>query len=153
MNKTISLFVTLITAGTTLSCMKISGSATAKGPVLGDWSVVLDKCVTGDRERFLGAYLQNSKNPNTTVKIVKDAMRGVILMVTIPATCKSDGVCQAAVITREMCAKLQADVFHTSVVSSDDYRAADGHLFAECTVTSGAQKSTFTASVRFENCQ
>jgi len=143
----------LMMIATTVACTKISGTAAATGPALGDWSAPIDTCSTADRERLVGAYLRSTKNPNIAVKIVKDAFRGVYLAVSIPSTCQPDGSCQATVVTREMCSKFQADVFFTSVVSSDDYRAADGHLFAECVVPLGAHKSAFTASVRFVNCQ
>ncbi len=134
------------------SCTKIEGTITSEGEALGNWGLVPDECMTGDRERTVGATLYTSKDPTLSVKIAKDISNRILVAVTIPSTCDSNGLCKAVILDSSKCPSYSADVKLTNVMTPDDYRQADGRLVLDCMVYIGLKKSRVRGNVSFSNC-
>jgi hypothetical protein len=136
-----------------LSCTKIEGSITSTGEALGNWTLIPDKCMTGDRSRKVGATLYTDKNPNLFVELFKDPYNRVLIAVAIPSRCdKKTGACKAVILNQGQCSEYSADVKLTNVMTPDDFRGADGHVSLNCNVHVGVKKSRITAHVKFLNC-
>lgn len=144
--------VPLLSVMACISCTKINGSITSEGDALGRWSLIPEKCMTGDRERTVGATLYTEKDPALSVKIVKTVNAVIMIAVTIPSTCGNDGLCKAVILDPSMCSQYSADVTLTNVMTPDDYRQADGHLSLNCIVSVGLKKSRLRGDVLFKNC-
>lgn len=149
-NKALLLLPPLIAAF--VSCTKIQGTIESTGDALGAWTLAPDKCMTGDRERIVGAALYAIKDPNVWVKISRDMRNQLLITVAIPSTCEKDGTCQALLIDRSRCSALSGDVRLTNVMTPDDFHHADGFLSMDCAVSIGAKKSRIKGEVRFTNC-
>ncbi len=149
-NKMILTLLSLIAV--LISCTKIEGTIESTGDALGAWILAPDKCMTGDRERIVGATLYTEKDPNVSVRIAKDMRNQLLITVAIPSTCKKDGTCQALLIDKSRCSVLSGDVRLTNVMTPDDFHHADGSLSMDCAVNIGAKKSRIKGEVRFANC-
>jgi hypothetical protein len=68
--------LTLLALSVCISCTKIEGAITSTGDGVGNWTLISDRCMTGDRERMIGATLYTEKNPSLSVKIFKDIKVG-----------------------------------------------------------------------------
>ncbi len=147
------VFLTLLSLVTAfVSCTKIQGAIESTGEALGTWTLTPDKCMTGNRERILGAALYTEKDPNVSVRIARDMRNQLLITVAIPSTCKKDGTCQALLIDKSRCSVLSGDVRLTNVMTPDDFHHADGSLSMDCAVNIGAKKSRIKGEVRFANC-
>ena len=135
-----------------ISCMKIEGTITSEGDALGEWVLVPEKCMTGDRERRVGAALYTEDDPRLSVRVLHDFDRGIATIVAIPSSCGNDGRCEALVIDPRRCTRYSADVRLTNVMTPDDFRKADGHLELDCAVAIGSRRGRLHGGVRFRNC-
>lgn len=134
------------------SCTKIHGTITSEGEALGNWILTPEECITGDRERTVGATLYTEKNPALSIKIAKNITNNMLVAVTIPSTCGTNGMCKAVILDSRKCSKYSADVALTNDMTPDDYRQSDGHLLLDCVVYIGLRKSILRGDLTFTNC-
>jgi hypothetical protein len=114
---------------------EVSGRLQAGG-ALGSWVFEPDDCVSGQREGFGGVVLTSKKQPEHVVRVVKDPVRGQLVVVA------SSGK-PNHVLSRESCTRLDASAERTST-NINDIWVVDGNMTLECGDLSG--------SVTFEGC-
>jgi hypothetical protein len=114
---------------------EVSGRLQASG-ALGSWVFEPDDCVSGQREGFGGVVLTASKAPERVVRVVKDPVRGQLIVVA------SSGK-PNHVLSGESCSRLDASAERTST-NINDIWVVDGKATLECNGLSG--------SVTFEGC-
>lgn len=114
---------------------EVSGRLQASG-ALGAWVFEPDDCVSGQREGFGGVVLTTSKHPERVVRVVRDPVRGELVVVASPGKPNH-------VLNRESCSRLDASVERTST-NINDIWVVDGKATLECNDLSG--------SVTFEGC-
>jgi hypothetical protein len=114
---------------------EVSGRLQASG-ALGSWIFEPDDCVSGQREGFGGVVLTASKHPERVVRVVKDPVRGQLVVVASPGKPNH-------VLSGESCSRLDASAERTST-NINDIWVVDGKMTLECGDLSG--------SVAFEGC-
>jgi hypothetical protein len=119
----------------TAASTEVTGRLQASG-ALGSWVFEPDDCVSGQREGFGGVVLTASKQPERVVRVVKDPVRGQLVVVASPQKPNH-------VLSRESCSRLDASAERTST-NINDIWVVDGKMTLECTDLSG--------SVTFEGC-
>jgi hypothetical protein len=115
--------------------VEVSGRLQASG-ALGSWSFEPDDCNSGQREGFGGVILMASKQPGRVVRIVKDPVRGNLVVLAGPGSPNH-------VLASDGCSRFEVNVERTNT-NINDIWAMDGALSVECTGLSG--------SVKFEGC-
>ncbi len=137
---TLSLGIPILIAGMlalffVMTNVEVSGRLQANG-ALGSWTFEPDDCNSGQREGFGGVVLMTSKQPERVVRVVKDPVRGSLVVVAGPGSPNH-------VLGSDACSRFEVNVERTST-NINDIWAMDGALSIECTGLSG--------SVKFEGC-
>lgn len=114
---------------------EVSGKLSASG-ALGSWVFEPDDCVSGQREGFGGVVLTASKQPEHVVRVVKDPVRGQLVVVASPGKPNH-------VLSGQSCSRLEASAERTST-NINDIWVVDGRMTLECSDLSG--------SVTFAGC-
>jgi len=136
----LALAIPLLIAGTVglfllAASSEVSGRLQAAGG-LGTWSFDPDECNSGQHEGFGGVILKSSKNPEQVVRVVRDPVRGNLVVVASPGKPNH-------VITVETCPQLVVNVRRGNT-NINDIWTQDGNLALECNELSG--------KVTFEGC-
>jgi hypothetical protein len=118
-----------------MTSTEVSGRLQASG-ALGSWSFQPDHCSSGQREGFGGVVLTASGHPEHAVRVVRDPVRGDLVVVV------SQGQ-PNHVLDGKACKSFVANVNRTNT-SINEIWAVDGSLTLEC--------SELTGSVKFETC-
>jgi hypothetical protein len=125
---TVGLFLFAATA-------EVSGRLQASG-VLGSWTFEPDDCDSGQHEGFGGVILKSSSGGGRQVRIVRDPVRGNLVVVAAPGKPNH-------VISSESCPRLVINVRRGNT-NINDVWAQEGNATLECAELSG--------SVKFEGC-
>ncbi len=127
-----------------------SGSFESSGGELGDWSLTLDDCDSGERDGFHGVWLLAGDDPEQRLQLVKSPSRGYLVRVPLPGTCDEEGACKALVLTPSSCEKLEAKVRRDSGrAQTNDIYHLEGHLRLDCKLKKGGHIS---GEAVFEDC-
>jgi hypothetical protein len=118
-----------------VSSSEVSGRLQATG-ALGSWAFAPDDCDSGEREGFGGVVLKSSKDRGRVVRVVRDPVRGNLVVVASPGK-------PNYVVAPEGCSRLLVDVRRGNT-NINDVWTQDGNLRLECKELSG--------SVTFEGC-
>lgn len=124
----VALFVSLATP-------EVSGRLQAAG-TLGTWTFEVDDCDSGQLEGFAGVILKSSAANGRVVRLVKDPVRGALVVVASPGAPNH-------VISPEACPGLELNVRRGNT-SINDVWTQDGNVTLRCPDLSG--------SVTFEGC-
>jgi hypothetical protein len=136
----LTLAVPLLIAGIAMlffitASTEVTGRLQASG-ALGSWVFEPDDCVSGQREGFGGVVLTASKQPERVVRVVKDPVRGELVVVAAPGKPNH-------VLSGNSCSRLDASAERTNT-SYNDIWLVNGKMTLECNDLSG--------SVTFEGC-
>ena len=115
--------------------VEVSGRLEGNG-ALGSWAFEPDDCNSGQREGFGGVILMASKQPQRVVRVVKDPVRGSLVVVASPGSPNH-------VLGSDSCSRFDVNVERTST-NINDIWAVDGAMTLEC--------NGLTGSVKFEGC-
>jgi hypothetical protein len=115
--------------------VEVSGRLEANG-ALGSWTFEPDDCNSGQREGFGGVVLMASKQPERVVRVVKDPVRGSLVVLALPGKPNH-------VLSADACSRFDVHVERTST-NINDIWAVDGAMTLEC--------NGLTGSVKFEGC-
>ena len=118
-----------------ISTPDVSGRLQAAG-TLGTWSFEADDCDSGQLEGFGGVTLKSSKARGRVVRLVKDPVRGNLVVVASPGAPNH-------VISSETCPGLVVNVRRGNT-NINDVWTQDGNVRLQCPELSG--------SVTFEGC-
>jgi len=118
-----------------MTSSEVSGRLQAAG-ALGSWAFTPDDCNSGQNEGFGGVVLRSSKEPAHTVRVVRDPVRGNLVVVATPGQPNH-------VISAETCPALVVDVRRGNT-SINDVWTQDGSVTLKCAELSG--------TVTFEGC-
>jgi hypothetical protein len=129
------LIVSMLALFFVMTNVEVSGRLQANG-ALGSWAFEPDDCNSGQREGFGGVILISSKQSERVVRVVKDPVRGSLVVVAGPGDTNH-------VLASDACSRFDVNVVRTST-NINDIWAMDGTMTIECAVLSG--------SVKFEGC-
>lgn len=118
-----------------ISTPEVSGRLQAGG-ALGTWAFEADDCDSGQLEGFGGVILKSSKAPGRVVRLVKDPVRGSLVVVASPGAPNH-------VISSETCPGLVVNVRRGNT-NINDVWTQDGNVGLQC--------PELTGSVTFEGC-
>lgn len=118
-----------------ISTPEVSGRLQAAG-ILGTWGFEVDDCDSGQLEGFGGVILKSSKAPGRVVRLVKDPVRGSLVVVALPGAPNH-------VISSETCPGLVVNVRRGNT-NINDVWTQDGNVRLQCAELAG--------SVTFEGC-
>jgi hypothetical protein len=111
-----------------ISKTEVSGHLSAGG-ALGSWTFAPDDCVSGQREGFGGVVLTASSHPGRVVRVVRDPVRGSLVVVAEPGGANH-------VLSGDGCAGLVANVRRTST-NINDIWVVEGNVALECAELKG----------------
>jgi hypothetical protein len=114
---------------------EVKGRLQAKG-ALGSWVFEPDGCTSGQREGFGGVILTASASPGRVVRVVRDPVRGDLVMVASPGQPEH-------VLGGNPCPHFEVNVERTNT-NINDIWAVNGSVAVECDELSG--------SAAFEGC-
>lgn len=114
---------------------EVSGRLQASG-ALGSWTFEPDDCDSGQLEGFNGVTLVSSARRGLRIRVVRDAVRGNLLVVAMPGEPNH-------VISTESCPSLRVDV-RRGDTNINEVWTQNGSATLECAELSG--------SVKFEGC-
>jgi hypothetical protein len=118
-----------------VSSTDVSGRLQAAG-ALGDWAFEPDDCDSGQLEGFAGVILKSSKMKGREVRVVKDPVRGNLVVVASSGTPNH-------VISSETCPGLVLNVRRDNTSINEVWKQ-DGNVKLDC--------QELTGSVTFEGC-
>ena len=118
-----------------ISNTKVTGQLKATGD-LGSWAFEPDDCTSGQREGFGGVVLTSSKQPERVLRVVKDPVRGSLVVVASPGRANH-------VLSGDSCPRFEVSANRTST-NINDVWVVDGSVTLDCKELSG--------SVTFEGC-
>jgi len=118
-----------------VSTPEVAGRLQAAG-TLGSWTFEADDCDSGQLEGFAGVTLKSSKAGGRVIRLVKDPVRGTLIVVASPGAPNH-------IISPETCPGLQLNVQHGNT-NINEVWTQDGNVSLRCPELSG--------SVRFEGC-
>jgi len=118
-----------------MSSTEVSGRLQAAG-ALGTWTIAPDDCDSGQLEGFAGVVLKSSKDRGHVVRVVRDPVRGNLVVVVSPGKPNH-------VISSETCPGLVVNVRRGNT-NINDVWTQDGNVKLECPELRGA--------VTFEGC-
>lgn len=121
----------------------VQGSFTASGPRVHTWTLVADACRSGEPDGFFGVDLTASETPRVGVRVIKDAVRGLVVQV------KEDGPAGGSVLFSKdsSCAVLDGDVRRGNTATND---VQDMEGFLELNCRDGDDRVSGKAS--FDHC-
>jgi len=114
-----------------VSSIEVSGRLQAAA-ALGNWTFEADDCNSGQLEGFGGVILKSSKQPRHVVRVVRDPVRGNLVVVALAGKPNH-------VISSETCPRLVIDVRRGNTKINDVW-TQDGNLTLECKELTGAVK-------------
>jgi hypothetical protein len=136
----LSLAIPLLIGGMVALFFMMTGTTVSgrldAGGALGAWAFEPDDCTSGQREGFGGVVLSSSKHSGRVVRVVRDPVRGSLVVV-------ADNAHPNQVVSNESCSMFQVDVERTNT-NINDIWAVDGRVTLKCKELSG--------SVVFEGC-
>jgi hypothetical protein len=118
-----------------MTSVEVSGRLQANG-ALGSWTFEPDDCNSGQREGFGGVVLMASKQSGRVIRVVKDPVRGTLVVVASPGSPNH-------ILASDACSRFDVSVERTST-NINDIWAMDGAMTLEC--------NGLTGSVKFEGC-
>jgi hypothetical protein len=113
---------------------EVSGTLTSRGS-LGAWTYTPDDCSSGERSGFSGVELTSEAEPGRVLRLVRDPVRGNLLIVETRGASLPD-----AVVDPKGCTRFDLDVDRTST-SINDIVVVEGHATFDCAEVTG--KVTF----------
>ncbi len=135
---------------TNKGCSSTEGEFVAKGAPLGDFTFKPKQCRSGQRMNFFGVVLLGDGPTDGGILVIEDAVRGKMLKVEVPGSCKPPDheVCTEILVEPKHCKVYESSIerTHTEV---NDVRLLDGHLRIDCTFPEGG---TAKADIRFTGC-
>jgi len=111
-----------------IASTEVAGRLQATGS-LGTWSFEPDDCNSGQLEGFAGVVLKSSKDPGRIVRVVRDPVRGSLIVVAIPGKPNH-------VVSSETCPRLSIDVRRGNT-NINEVWTQDGKVALECKELSG----------------
>ena len=112
-----------------VSSTEVSGRLQA-ADALGTWQFEPDDCDSGQHEGFGGVVLKSAKEPGRVVRVVRDPVRGNLVVVVSPGRPNH-------VISTETCPRLVINVRRGNT-NINDIWTQDGNVSLECQELSGA---------------
>jgi hypothetical protein len=130
-------------------CSSVEGSLVANGGSLGSFTFTPEQCRSGQRMSFFGAALLGKDRNSGGVLVIEDAVRGKLLKVEVPGTCRPPDYeeCKVVEITPDQCKTFRLSVRRTSTVVND-VRLVEGSLKLDCSFKRGTVK----ADLKFSGC-
>jgi hypothetical protein len=131
-------------------CSSAKGDFISTGKPVGDFTFVPKQCRSGQRMNFFGAAILGEGPHDGAVVVINDALKGKIVKVEVPKSCKPPDheECKEVIIEKKACSKYQISIKRTSTVVND-IRLIDGNLELECNFPEGG---TLKAKIDFESC-
>ena len=126
-------------------CSSTEGTLVSKGPPLGDWTFKPDRCKSGQREQFFGAFVLGGKEGGGgQIKLIRDQVKQTwVIQVTKPG---AEGA-RPITIDRSKCKGYGVSLHRTST-TVNDIRLLDGRLTLYCTYPKGS----ISADIKLESC-
>ena len=118
---------------------------------MGDFTIVADRCGSGERQSFFGAFVTGDGPTKGGLKIIQDPMTDVwSVLVEIPGSCKAPDyeVCTVVPLPLDQCATRDISVVRTNNRVNSVY-AVEGRLNLSCSLDDGG---TVTANISFDGC-
>ncbi len=129
------------------SCSSVEGKFVAKGEPLSKFTMRPTECRSGQRKNFHGVILLSEKKENQAIKILEDPMKGMVVQVQIPSSCKN-GRCKVVTFGEDACDTFDIQVNRTNT-TVNDIRLLEGHLKIKCKFDEGG---TAKAKLEFSSC-
>jgi len=134
-----------------LSGPDAEGSFSSTGGTMGDFTIVADRCGSGERQGFFGAFVTGDGPTKGGLKIIQDPMTDVwSVLVEIPGSCKAPDyeVCTVVPLPLDQCATRDVSVARTGNRFNSMY-TVEGRLNLSCSLDDGG---TVNASISFDDC-
>lgn len=118
----------------------MTGSVSASGPEIGNWTLTPDICRSGDRRNFFGVQLFSKHDSKLALLYVEDPIRGVVVSANVP------GTDYAYRFSRKDCTTLDGSLQRGPLINY--VRAINGNIDIDCQTNSAKLKGHLT----FKNC-
>lgn len=131
-------------------CSSVKGNLAAAGEPLGSFTFVPAQCRSGQRMSFHGVALLGKGPQDGGILAIEDAVRGKLLKVEIPGSCKPPDyeICKVVEVTPDQCQIFDLQV-HRTGTQVNDIRLMKGTLRLSCAFRQGG---TATADFEFSRC-
>lgn len=131
-------------------CSSVEGNFTASGKPLGAVNLQPVKCKSGQHRGFHGVFILPEKPNQGGIKLIIDPLKGPVVQVELPGSCKPPDLEQCTVVTldKSACKTYSASVKRTNT-RVNRITLLDGRLNLDCTFKEGG---TAQANLKFESC-
>jgi hypothetical protein len=123
-------------------CTHIHGGVHAQEPSGEAWTMIPDRCFTGQKLLFNGVELESSGADPHGILVVTDPIHGPSVVVVDSSTH------ERVVWDAESCTQLEANVHEARAAAMNRWRAVSGSLTLAC----GTNERSIRGSIAFENC-
>jgi hypothetical protein len=113
----------------------VEGEVVGGGPLVGDFSLRIDKCRSGMPDGFSGIYLGASDRSDARIKLFDDQIGGKKVVLQVPGSCEGPR-CKHMVLCNENCTQfgVRWDKTDTSI---NKVRVLEGEMAIDCILASG----------------
>ncbi len=131
----------LLLIGLLTGCTRIVGSVQAHEPEGDDWTMIPDRCFTGQKLMFNGVELESSGPEPHALLVVADPVKGPSVVVVDSSTH------QRVVYDASSCTQLASHVYQNGD-RIQGWRAVSGSITLAC----GTSEKWIRGSIAFDNC-
>lgn len=131
-------------------CSSVTGSFTAKGEPLGNFTFVPKQCRSGQRLGFFGAVMLGQGQQDGALVAFLDPAKGKQLKVEVPGSCEPPDYekCKEVIIDPHYCSRYDIKLDKTSIMVNDIV-LVEGSLDIECSFPGGGSAA---GKITFDRC-